>query len=83
MPFMSFSKYSAEENLIRSSIMDLAWKTMEEAGKRELEIAVANGDVDENGYGKCAVIADGQWARRSYRGSGFVSLSGWVCHLLH
>ncbi|XP_039299422.1 uncharacterized protein LOC120355163 [Nilaparvata lugens] len=48
---------------------------MEEAAKEEIRIAVEEGSVTPDGTPILTVIADGGWAKRSYR-SNYNSLSG-------
>lgn len=40
---------------------------MTKAGNEEKQIAIQNGNIDENNVPMCTVIADGQWSKRSYK----------------
>lgn len=48
---------------------------MEEAAKEEYELAIQNGDVDENGVPMIVVVADACWSKRSYK-KNYNALSG-------
>lgn len=50
---------------------------MEEAGKKERELALENGDVDPNGMPFITVLVDGGWSKRSY-GHSYNAHSGVV-----
>lgn len=50
---------------------------MSSAVKEEIELAINNGEVNENGIHLISVIADGAWSKRSYR-SNYNALSGVV-----
>jgi len=58
-------------------VQDTAIDEITKAGKEEREIAIKNGNVDENGIPMCTVIADGQWSKRSYK-TKYNSFSGAV-----
>lgn len=62
---------------VSNSVQDTAIDEMIKAGKEEREIAIKNGNVDENGIPMCTVIADGQWSKRSYK-TKYNSFSGAV-----
>ncbi|KAK4886788.1 hypothetical protein RN001_003059 [Aquatica leii] len=51
---------------------------MEKATKEEANIAKRRGDVDENGVPFITVVANGSWAKRSYR-KNYNSSSGVGC----
>ncbi|CAH1108130.1 unnamed protein product, partial [Psylliodes chrysocephalus] len=44
-----------------------AWSSMIEAGQEKATLAKENGEVDKNGYPLITVVADGSWAKRSYK----------------
>ncbi|KAL4711967.1 hypothetical protein ACJJTC_011274 [Scirpophaga incertulas] len=48
------------------------------AGQEEKRLAILNGDVDKDGCPLITVVADGSWAKWSYK-SGFSSSSGAEC----
>lgn len=48
---------------------------MKETGKRQKELALAQGNVTKEGYGEIDVIADGCWSKRSYK-KNYSALSG-------
>jgi hypothetical protein len=78
---MSAQKYGKHHTTITGAIHDAAWMAMFRAAQQEIEIAMLEGNVDEDGTPLCTVIADGQWCKRSYKTkydsySGVVSASG-------
>lgn len=48
------------------------------AGQEEKRLAIMNGDIDKDGIPLIAEVADGSWAKRSYK-IGFSSASGAAC----
>lgn len=79
VPFVSFPTYQKIENSIADVVHETAWKTMEEAGQDEANIARSLGEVDDSNIPYITVIADGAWSKRSYStnydaSSGVVSL---------
>ncbi|XP_025424079.1 uncharacterized protein LOC112693296 [Sipha flava] len=56
---------------------ETAWEAMSLAAEEEAKLAVANGDVREDGVPMITVIADGTWSKRSYK-SNYNVLSGVV-----
>lgn len=77
MPSMSNNTYQKYHNEIKASVHDVAWEEMKQAGKEEAELAKASGEVDSDGCPVITVVADGSWAKRSYK-SSYSSLSGVV-----
>lgn len=78
---MSHTSYALAEQLLGKELHEIAWDTIEKAGRIERDIAIANGRVDKDGVPWCAVVADGQWGKRSY-GRNYNALSGsvsWHC----
>lgn len=67
MPCMSSKTYSAIHDTICDGWEKAAIKEMEDAAKKEAELAVERGDVDENGTPLITVVVDGCWSKRSYR----------------
>lgn len=53
--------------------------SMKEAGREERELAIHNGDIDDDGVPFITVTVDGAWAKRSY-GHNYNSLSGVVSY---
>ncbi|CAG9763450.1 unnamed protein product [Ceutorhynchus assimilis] len=51
---------------------------MENAAAKEAELALEEGDVDENGITCITVVTDGAWAKRSYN-VNYDSMSGVAC----
>ncbi|XP_077285484.1 uncharacterized protein LOC143910762 [Arctopsyche grandis] len=78
MPCMSRGTYTSIEQHLAPTIEECAFDEMIVAGEEEKRLAILNGDIDEEGYPLLTVIADGSWAKRSYK-SGFSSLSGAAC----
>lgn len=37
------------------------------AGEEERKLAIESGEIDIDGIPMCAVVADGQWSKRSYK----------------
>lgn len=77
MSCMSKKTYEKCQDEIIDAFQLAAQREMEDAGKQERELAIARGDV----YPGCnipwiAVVADGSWMKRSYRGGDYNSLSG-------
>lgn len=50
---------------------------MVQAGREEARLAIEANDVDDEGYPLVTVVADGAWAKRSYK-TKYNSLSGSV-----
>ncbi|KAE9543065.1 hypothetical protein AGLY_002976 [Aphis glycines] len=75
LPFISSTSYISHLSTVSNSVQDTAIDEMIKAGKEESEIAIKNGNVDENGIPMCTVIADGQWSKRSYK-TKYNSFSG-------
>lgn len=74
---MANTTYSRMHESMSSSIHDSAWTEMLKAGEEERRLAIEAGDIDEDGNALCTVVADGQWAKRSYK-SKYDALSGVV-----
>lgn len=78
MPNMDCKTYTNIEQCLAPTIEECALEEMIAAGEEEKRLAILNGDVDEGGYPLVTVVADGSWAKRSYK-SGFSSSSGAGC----
>lgn len=70
----TFRKYEAK---LTKGWMDAATDEMRKAAEEEARHAVEAGDVDKDGTPLITVVADGSWAKRSYR-NNYSSLSGVV-----
>jgi len=68
---------SSHDNLLKI-LEHTSLTCMEEAGKEEARLAIENGDLTENGIPFITVVADGAWAKRSYR-TNYNSNSGIAC----
>lgn len=55
----------------------IALNEMQLAGQEEKRLAIANGEIDNQGRPTIAVIADGAWSKRSYK-TNYNTLSGVV-----
>lgn len=78
MPNMNKSTYTYIEQCMTPLIEECAIDEMIAAGQEEKRLAILNGEIDKEGYPVITVIADGSWAKRSYK-SGFSSASGTGC----
>ncbi|KAG8189246.1 hypothetical protein JTE90_013774 [Oedothorax gibbosus] len=67
LPTMSRSTYSNEHAKVCAAWEISALKSMEEAAAEEKRLAIERGDVDVEGVPYFAVVADGSWAKRSYK----------------
>ncbi|XP_054714315.1 uncharacterized protein LOC129223953 [Uloborus diversus] len=77
IPTISINTFLKEYDIISKAWESTALKEMELAGIEEKEIAIRDGKVDADEVPCITVIADGSWAKRSYR-SNYSSLSGVV-----
>lgn len=66
VPFMCNSTYQQHHENVADTIVDTAWKVMEEAGQEELWIAQELAKGVESGIPMITVVADGTWSKRSY-----------------
>jgi hypothetical protein len=67
MPSMSSKTYFKIEERLQKVIGERALEKMKEAIDEEKQLAIKRGDVDENGVPLLTVVADGSWAKRSYK----------------
>jgi len=77
IPTMSYNTYSKYHDKVSDGWEKAALQEMEAAAKEEAEYAVASGRVTPDGVPMLTVVADGCWAKRSYR-TNYTSLSGVV-----
>lgn len=77
MPPMSSRAFSREQERLWEAWEAAAAREMEEAVAEEKRLAVEAGHVDGEGCPLITVVADGSWAKRSYR-TNYSSLSGAV-----
>lgn len=77
MPSMSNKLYQNLHEDVHKFTSETAWEAMSLAAEEEANLAVANGDVSEDGVPMITVIADGAWSKRSYK-SNYNALSGVV-----
>lgn len=86
MPCMANVTHQKIHEDIALKIRDIAWEQMLLSGKEEAKLAHEAGDTDTDGIPMITVVADGSWAKRSYK-KNYSSLSGVVCtfraHLTH
>lgn len=64
---MSFTSYNKVLSTIGKVVSQTAWDKMKKAGDEERKMAIESGCVDDDGIPMCAVVADGQWSKRSYK----------------
>lgn len=74
---MSFTSYNNILSTIGEVVCQTAWDEMKKAGDEERKMAIESGCVDEDGIPMCAVVADGQWSKRSYK-TKYNAMSGTV-----
>lgn len=77
IPSMSLKTFNREHTIISTAWKETAMKQMEMAIAEEKNLAIEQGNVDVHGIPCLTVIADGSWAKRSYR-TNYSSLSGVV-----
>lgn len=78
MPSMSNRTFHKIESNLHSGFEDSAVDEMLAAGQEERRLALLNDEVDAEGCPLISVVADGSWAKRSYK-TGYSSLSGAAC----
>lgn len=77
IPCMANSIFFKEQEILSTSIHNLAWEEIQKAGEEERKLAI---DVDSDGIPFCTVVADGQWSKRSYK-TKYDALSGVVNYI--
>lgn len=81
IPAMSFQSFQKIENSLGDTWSETLTLKIEEAGRKEKEIAIKKGNVTETGVPYITVYVDGGWPKRSY-GHNYNSASGMVCSIL-
>lgn len=77
IPPMSNTTFQKEQRIVSDAWETTATKEMKAAVEEEKRLAQERGDVDEEGIPFITVVADGSWAKRSYK-NNYSSLSGAV-----
>lgn len=77
MPNMCNRTYQDLHNTMYMHMNIIALNEMQLAGQEEKRLAIANGEIDNQGRPTIAVIADGAWSKRSYK-TNYNTLSGVV-----
>ncbi|XP_039299425.1 uncharacterized protein LOC120355167 [Nilaparvata lugens] len=72
---MNKKTYEKHEALISKDWEETAIEEMRKAAEEEIRLAKERGDVNNEGVPLLTVVADGSWAKRSYR-RNYNSLSG-------
>ncbi|XP_054257576.1 uncharacterized protein LOC129005927 [Macrosteles quadrilineatus] len=75
IPAMSAVSYSGYHDTLSKGWEDTALEEMKSAATEEIAHAIAEGQVTPDGTPILTVVADGSWAKRSYR-TNYNSLSG-------
>lgn len=79
IPTVNHKTYKIEHDRICDGF-EAAVNSMYEAAKVEAELAIAAGEIDDDGTPLVTVVADGSWCKRSYKTmynspSGMVTIS--------
>ncbi|XP_039279712.1 uncharacterized protein LOC120350425 isoform X2 [Nilaparvata lugens] len=77
IPCMSYNTFRKYHDRVADAWKETAEKSMEMAAEEENNEAIKRGDIDADGVPLLMVVADGCWAKRSYRTNNN-SLSGVV-----
>lgn len=77
IPCMSETTFASVQEYISKRIHEVAEVQMKIAGDEERQLALEAGEVDNDGFPMCTVVADGQWSKRSYK-TKYDALSGVV-----
>ncbi|GFR16507.1 uncharacterized protein TNCT_681021, partial [Trichonephila clavata] len=75
IPPLSSKTYQKEHNAIATAWEKVAEREMYSAAMEEKQLAVQAGEIGPDGFPTLTVVADGCWAKRSYR-NNYSSLSG-------
>lgn len=75
IPYPSQRTYQIQETVLGEAFQTISLVTMKQAGETEKKLAIEAGDLSPDGVPMITVVADGSWAKRSYR-SNYNSLSG-------
>ncbi|XP_039279476.1 uncharacterized protein LOC120350390 [Nilaparvata lugens] len=81
IPCMTYHTFRKYHDRVAEAWKETAAKSMEMAAEEEKREAIKRGDVDSDGVPLLTVVADGCWAKRSYR-TNYNSLSGVVSLLI-
>lgn len=79
IPFMAKGTWKSHHRIVAKTMNEAALESMLEAGREEARLAKAAGRVGDDGIPIIPVVADGAWAKRSYR-VNFNSSSGVVSY---
>lgn len=74
---MNYNTFNKHQNIVANGWELSALQEMKKAADEEICLAKQRGDVDHDGVPLLTVVADGSWAKRSYR-TNYNSLSGVV-----
>ncbi|KAJ8896659.1 hypothetical protein PR048_002003 [Dryococelus australis] len=77
MPCIFRDTWNTYHDQVSEAIHATAWELITEAAKEEAALAKEVGEVDKEGCPLITVVADGSWAKRSYK-TKYDSLSGVV-----
>ena len=77
IPSMSSKTYQKCHKKVSSAAQNAALSSIKEAHDAEIELAIKEGRVDDEGRPWITVVVDGQWCKRCYR-TKYDSLSGVV-----
>lgn len=80
IPSISSTSYMRNLSTVSVAVKDAVIEEIKNAGEEERRIALANGNVDNDGVPLCTVIADAQWSKRSYK-TKFNAFSGAVRYI--
>ncbi|XP_039287389.1 uncharacterized protein LOC120352037, partial [Nilaparvata lugens] len=75
IPCMTYHTFRKYHDRVAEAWKETAAKSMEMAAEEEKREAIKRGDVDSHGVPLLTVVADGCWAKRSFR-TNYNSLSG-------
>ncbi|KAF5292500.1 hypothetical protein FQR65_LT01644 [Abscondita terminalis] len=78
IPSITSKTYIKHQDRLHTYIDQVSSEHMLSAGKKEYQLAMELGDVDNDGIPYITVIVDGAWAKRSYK-TNYNSLSGVAC----
>lgn len=78
---MNYKTFDKHQDIVASGWEKTALVEMKLAADEEISLAKQRGDVDQDGVPLLTVVADGSWAKRSYR-CNYNSLSGVVSNNL-
>lgn len=82
IPCMSYKTYDKYHDKVSDAWEETALHEMEIAAREEIEHAITEGSVSPDGVPILTVVADGSWAKRSYR-TNYNSLAGVVSNAVY